>query len=321
MSIATYPIIILPWAFSDALNAELPPPQAPEPIILPAAPGPLPLVTVASIAAAALLALLLLAPELLPLVLLLLVPTYYVLRRAYHGARRRQLRRRQHYAEAVELLRTYPARQAAYQQALREYGTPKGTAAYRVRLLAQVLAEGSLSFLHQPTIYQPTQGVSEPDFADQLRRYFGAEHIHTGCGLPVHDPKLGASWFYPDFIYYDATGLRINIELDEPYTLRERTPIHCYGQDRARDAYFVRQRWAVLRFTEQQVVEQPALCCKELAQLIFTLNRRHYGVRFLADSLRPQPTWSWEQARQMAQQQVREQYLRLGKQQTPLCRS
>ena len=311
MATATYPIIILPWAFSNALEVEPPPPQAPEPVTLPAAPGPLRLVTVATVAAAALLGLLLLAPELLPLILLLLVPTYYVLRLVYRGARRRQLRRREHYAEAVELLRTYPNRQAAYQQALREYGTPAGIDAYRARQLDKVLAEGALPFRYQPTTYQPKEGLSEPDFAAQLRRYFGAEHIYTGCRVPVHDPQLGASWFYPDFIYHDATGLCINIELDEPYTLSDHTPIHYHGQDRARNAYFVRQRWVVVRFTEEQVVRQPALCCKELAELISTLNRRHYAVRFLPDSLRPQPTWSQEQARQLAQQQAREQYLGL----------
>ena len=174
-----------------------------------------------------------------------------------------------------------------------------------------MLGEGTLAFRPAPATSQPAQGLSEPAFAEQLRRYFGAEHIRTGCRVPVHDSQLRADWFYPDFIYHDATGLTINIELDEPYALRDRTPIHCHGQDRARNAYFVRQRWVVVRFTEEQAVRQPALCCQELAALISTLNRRHYAVRLIPDSLRPQPAWSQEQARQLAQEQAREKYLGL----------
>lgn len=312
MNTATYPIVILPRALFNALQAEPPRPEAPTPVTLPARPRPIRLVSTGSVIATALFALLLLflvAAQLVFLAVLLVVLAFYGLREAWRFARRRQLEQRRRYDDALALQRTYPARLATYEQARREYGTAAATAAYQARELNKVLAEGALSFRYQPTNYLPKQGRSEAHFADQLRECFGAEHIHTDCGVPVHDRALGASWFYPDFIYHDDTGLTINIELDEPYALSDHTPIHCHGQDQARNSYFVRQRWVVVRFTEEQVVRQPELCCKELAQLIFKLNRRHYAVRFLYDSLRPQPTWSQAQARQMARQQVRENYL------------
>jgi len=312
MQNTTYPIVILPWAFSNALQAEPPRPEAPTPVVLPTRPRPIRVVSVGSVMATALFVLLLLllvVAQLAFLAVLLLVGACYGVREAWRIARRRQLRQRRHYADALEQQRTYPARLAAYEQARREYGTAAATAAYRAQQLDRVLAEGTLRFRYQPTNYSPKQGRSEADFANHLRACFGEEHIHTDCGVPVHDPKLSASWFYPDFIYHDETGLTINIELDEPYALSDHTPIHYHGQDKDRNAYFVRQRWVVVRFTEEQVVRQPELCCKELAQLIFALNRRHYGVRFLYASLLPQPSWSRQQAQHLAQQQVREQYL------------
>ncbi len=312
MTTTTYPIIILPRALSDALQVEPPRPELPTPVVLPAPPKPLRPVSVGKVVVAALFVLFLLVlvvAQLAILAVLLAALAYLGVREVWHDARRRQLDKRRKYKEALDQQRTYPARLVAYQQDMREYGTAAATAVYRARELNKVLAEGALSFRYQPTNYLPKQGRSEAAFADQLRECFGDEHIHTDCGVAVHDPKLGASWFYPDFIYHDDTGLTINIEVDEPYALSDHTPIHYHGQDKARNGYFVRQRWVVVRFTEEQVVRQPELCCKELAQLIFRLNRRHYAVRFLYDSLRPQPSWSRQQAQQFARQQVREKYL------------
>ncbi|RPD43758.1 hypothetical protein DNI29_23140 [Hymenobacter sediminis] len=207
---------------------------------------------------------------------------------------------------------TYPERQAAYEEALRQYACPDTLPLYRKQQVASLLRSISLPLYAIPSDEEvPRQGRSEAYFLAYLQQYFGQETIHAQCRVPVDDPRLATAWYYPDFVYWDATGLRIDIEIDEPYTLRTKEPIHYQGQDDTRNAYFLRKNWVVVRFTEEQVVRYPKQCCKELAELIFSVNETHYAAKFFSQRLPPVAQWSQQQALGQARADTRNTYLSL----------
>jgi len=75
-------------------------------------------------------------------------------------------------------------------------------------------------------------------------------------------------------------GIRIDIEIDEPYTGYDKKPIHYIGcGDEYRDANLVNMGWIVFRFSEKQIVEEASRCISFI----------RYVVSFLINPSSPQP--------------------------------
>ena len=155
---------------------------------------------------------------------------------------------------------------------------------------------------------KPTTGRSERAFHACLEQHFGEHHIMAEFRVPVNEPNLAVQWYYPDFVYSDSSGLCIDIEIDEPYAWPSRQATHYKGKDDARNAFFLHHQWAVVRFSEEQVVRYPHLCCQELAALIFYLNGRSYSARLYVDRLPRCPQWDWMESRFLAARWAREEY-------------
>ena len=79
--------------------------------------------------------------------------------------------------------------------------------------------------------------------------------------------------FVPDAAYIDpSTGLCIDIEVDEPYTLPERKPIHYIGgPDEYRNSFFSDKGWFVIRFAEGQIAKHPDECIGFIKDFISNL--------------------------------------------------
>ena len=312
---ASYPLIEIPFLLKTALEANPPAPQEPQPIEWPLSPEAPSVLTFGNgIIALGMIVggFLLVEVRLEALAVLLVLGGLLCLITRQRHATRRYAQDWARYEADCDYYHSYPTLRQAYQQALIAYGQPEMVAVYREQQVAAWLARITLPIYpleeDQPA---PARGRSETHFLAYLHQYFGPATISTNCRVPVDDPRLKTKWYYPDFVYRDASGLCLNIEIDEPYALRTRQPIHYRGQDEARNAFFGRQNWVVIRFTEEQIVRYPALCCKELAQLIYSLNQQHYPVKFLYDLLPRQPQWDWEQAQRMAKTKSRNRYLQL----------
>lgn len=309
-----YPIVEVPFGLRTALTAIPKPPEEPEKPLFPIYPALPPLLT-RGIVCWLLLVLFggfWLMDQHLELAATLLAVTGVlgILWCKRRGRRRYTARVAQYEVDFTHYL-NYPERQAAYKAELAHYACPETVPLYRKQQVASLLQTVSLPIYPIPAEeFIPRQGRSETSFLPYLQEYFGGEVIHTECRIPVDDPRLNTSWYYPDFIYQDASGLCIDIEIDEPYVLDTKKPIHYQGVDDARNAYFLRKNWVVVRFTEEQVVRYPKQCCKELAELIFSLNERHYAAKFFR-SLIPMAQWSQPQALAQARADARNRYLSL----------
>jgi hypothetical protein len=124
-----------------------------------------------------------------------------------------------------------------------------------------------------------------------------------------------ASWssnqetYNPDFTFIcKETGLHIDIEIDEPYALKDKTAIHYIGgSDDERNQFFLDNNWCIIRFTEKQVIQQTEECINTIKSIHeCLLNQKEYYY----SELIPEPRWTYEEAFIMQGKGYREGYLR-----------
>lgn len=105
----------------------------------------------------------------------------------------------------------------------------------------------------------------------------------------------------------EAAGIFVDVEMDAPYHGWYRTPLHyTEGKDEARDAYFVRCGWTVVRFTEHQVVVQPDACVELLRRVTGRLRGEVSGTDSLVVT---EKRWTFKEAVAMERDLYREKYL------------
>ena len=156
---------------------------------------------------------------------------------------------------------------------------------------------------------KPPKGRSESQFERDLWQYFPGK-IHTGLLMrrsDYHQP------YVPDFAYIDPDfNLHLDIEVDEPYTHDTHQPLHYWGcpKDMQRNQAFLDWGWGVIRFSEAQVIQAPASCCKTIASVIAQLT----GDSSIMNAFRHIPTlkparrWTETEAQQMAESAYRDSY-------------
>ncbi|PNP95937.1 hypothetical protein BFS16_02455 [Hoylesella timonensis] len=157
-----------------------------------------------------------------------------------------------------------------------------------------------------------TIGIMEPVLLSSLRemcKEFSSIKIIDNVKLPI----LNRNYSYrPDMcLYWEEKCLYIDIEVDEPYDIVSRTPIHYKGNgDNLRDRYFIRNGWCVIRFTEQQVHDNIEGVINYIKRMLRWLTNDE-RINYDEDSLSSVDRWSYDQAEQMAYENAREDYLGL----------
>lgn len=120
--------------------------------------------------------------------------------------------------------------------------------------------------------------------------------------------------YEPDIAIVDIEhpSIRIDIEVDEPYSAIKNKPIHYIGcGDDFRDMNLNNLGWIVVRFTEYQVKSSMESCVSFITQLIHSLNpSKSLPKPLLAHNiLQAQKRWTEIEAKVMASEKVREKYL------------
>lgn len=143
------------------------------------------------------------------------------------------------------------------------------------------------------------KGYSEKLFSDHVAKHFGS---HIKENKRILD-------YYPDFIYIDKqSGLHLVIEIDEPYTLEERKPIHCEGEDDFRDEQFSDLGWPTLRFAESQVIQSTSDCIETIRRTIKYLNK---DLDYWSVAVPKVSRWDEEKAKALSDEKYRESYLNI----------
>lgn len=157
------------------------------------------------------------------------------------------------------------------------------------------------------------RGYSEESFQSSLSgllapgfEVIGDASIHLADGCRPYEPDIA--------VIDRTTGLniRIDIEIDEPYTGLTRKPIHYIGcGDETRDMNLTRAGWIVVRFSEQEVVKRRWECIARIQAIIKNL---YPSVDFPSPSPTPIkfhkcPRWTKNEALIAAANYEREKYL------------
>jgi hypothetical protein len=156
------------------------------------------------------------------------------------------------------------------------------------------------------------KGITEDNFKKYLANFFNIPNNDNNYQITIN-----STTFYPDItlkakirdrtIYFD-------IEIDEPYTYDDGPnwkvkPIHFIGSDDYRNDRFSQAGWIIIRFAEQQIVNNPLECCSFIRQVIRHL--KSGGVFELPNNFNPSvKRWSDQEALQMALSNHRASYLR-----------
>lgn len=119
--------------------------------------------------------------------------------------------------------------------------------------------------------------------------------------------------YCPDFIFkHQTSNLHIDIEIDEPYAKDK--PIHFLynSHDEKRNTYFLNNRWIIVRFTEEQVVNNRISCCYFIANVIkYFTGDNSYLKKFSREyHLTPIKVWTQKEAEKMIVEKYRHTYLK-----------
>jgi len=145
------------------------------------------------------------------------------------------------------------------------------------------------------------KGFSEKKFKAFLIEKFG-DRIHAD--VEIHISPI--SRYFPDFVYKnEKTGLSIDIEIDEPYSIDSKQPIHYARVDNRRNRFFTKNGWFVIRFSEEQIVKHSNCCVKYLESIINHINDNEEVSNIVPKT----PMWTYEEALEMARKDYRTTYL------------
>lgn len=155
------------------------------------------------------------------------------------------------------------------------------------------------------------RGYSEADFEKKLIAglvdFVNYEVLGDVCILPVED----AHPYEPDIAIIekkDHLGIRIDIEIDEPYTGYEQKAIHFIGcGDEYRDANLCNLGWIVIRFSEKQVYTEAEKCIGYIKYILSLIDKTLFYSNFV--SPQADKRWTSTEAVIMAAKRYRESYL------------
>lgn len=153
-------------------------------------------------------------------------------------------------------------------------------------------------------------GVSEPTLFKELQKLKEIEteiEVIQNVSLPIKKRNYG---YKPDIaILWKSKGIAIDVEIDEPYDIKSRKPIHCLDdeKDYIRNNYFLENGWFVIRIAEEQIIKNVDGIYGYVSRYISVLAN---DKRFARDcSIDPVMRWTKEEAQRMAEEKYRENYL------------
>ncbi|QZK99442.1 hypothetical protein K5L04_06810 [Flavobacterium psychrophilum] len=133
------------------------------------------------------------------------------------------------------------------------------------------------------------RGKSELFFLSHLIKEFGSQ-IKMDYKL-----DLNSFSYYPDFVFIcENTSLHIDIEIDETYSLIDKTPIHYIdSNDDERNDCFIENNWIVVRFSESQILNNVDNCIKTIESIVNSINNKSLSINI---SVPKASRWTYEEA-------------------------
>lgn len=115
-------------------------------------------------------------------------------------------------------------------------------------------------------IFKSLEILNDNEVKKGLSEEFFYKYLKNKSDLIVYK-SIKYSYYYPDLIIA-KDNLVIDLEIDEPYTFETKEPIHYINSDSSRDEHFVNRGFILIRFTENQILDNPDFCLKVINDVI-----------------------------------------------------
>lgn len=155
------------------------------------------------------------------------------------------------------------------------------------------------------------RGYTELRFEEKLRASFASDTNYQVLGDVSLFAAEGYHPYEPDISIIernDKYGIRIDIEIDEPYSGVERKPIHYIGcGDDFRDLCLNNIGWIVIRFSEKQIYTEADYCINYIKYIIGLIDSTVVPDSY--DFPSPDKRWTETEAMVMSVMEYREKML------------
>jgi hypothetical protein len=193
------------------------------------------------------------------------------------------------------------------------------------------MIEMYLSIVPRPMImtdppYHKKRDLCEPYFKNLLDKEYGEENVFDFHSIGTYDySSFRSTLTIADFVLQiPNTSLVFVIEIDEPYSSQHFSPTDYIEEtsqedndywptftDVDRDNSFMKCGWAVIRFTEKQVVKNSKVCINLINNFAdFLLQKSDWNNLYACiENIGAQKRWTKSEASKMMYNEFRESYL------------
>lgn len=225
-------------------------------------------------------------------------------------------------AKYREDIKKYPAMKKKYEEELILYKKEKERYEHQVE---RILSKANIEHFRAELVKHLLQyNYDSPDFqqcedCDVVKKgaseSFFIEYLSKGTDWKIYENKkvpAGQKFYYPDIIL-EINGLFFDIEIDEPYSGNDGTPIHYVegfrqeSVDKNRNDYMLSLGWIVIRFSEEQIFLKTSDCMNYIYIIYSSIIN---GVAdFQAPANLSMQKWTKEDAYKMAYLRFRNKYI------------
>lgn len=146
-------------------------------------------------------------------------------------------------------------------------------------MITKVPAKGTIVYPHRRNKVQ-RRGYTEYSLEARLRDSLPFESNYEVIGDANLCTIYSVRPYEPDIAIVEKTyktGLRIDIEIDEPYSAIDNKPIHYIGcGDDYRDKVFNNLGWLVIRFSEKQIFQESDKCIAYIQRIMSVADKNFH---------------------------------------------
>jgi len=143
---------------------------------------------------------------------------------------------------------------------------------FRINFLNKYLSESKQrkKYIEISNSEKIKKGDAEFIFYNYLKNCLNDYYYKISVDMKV---RIENSYYYPDIIIESKQGIIYDIEIDEPYSNENGTPIHYFelnfqrSIDYQRNRFFQKNEWVIIRFAESQIYKDPFECASFITKV------------------------------------------------------
>jgi len=178
-------------------------------------------------------------------------------------------------------------------------------------MVTKVPAKGTVVYPHRRNKVQ-RRGYTENAFETKLRNSLPFDSNYEVIGDANLCTVYSVRPYEPDIAIVEKSykiGLRIDIEIDEPYSAIDNKPIHYIGcGDDYRDKVFNNLGWLVIRFSEKQIFQETDKCIAYIQRIMSVADKDFHRTVPMGQPS-PDKRWTEAEAKIMIVEKYREKLL------------